>query len=108
MVVLVSFYSILFYSVHYALSSSLQISHTTPSGSSKETGSHNITFGVLFQAITKTLYRTAPLRTGYNIVPHLRKFPYNVVQIPHVTEVIGIDKNTCFFLFCFVLFCFDF
>ena len=49
MVVMVSFYSILLYSIHYELSSSLQISHTTPSGSSKETGSCNITFGVLFQ-----------------------------------------------------------
>ena len=47
MIVLVSFYSILFCSVHYELASSLQIS--TPSESSEETGSHNITLGVLFQ-----------------------------------------------------------
>ena len=34
---------------------------------------------------------TAPLRTGQNQVPHLRKFPYNVIKTPHLNEVIGIS-----------------
>ena len=50
---------------------------------------------------------TAPHRSApdKNLVPHLRKFPFNVVRIPHLTEVIGISYlhniKLLFFVFVF-------